>query len=153
MNKNKKDDVTIAFHPNPPGPEVEGESIILLDDEGKFVEAHSYGNFIERIEGGVRLTRPDGSTISMIDGEITIDNLVPKSVGIRDFSDIESFVVRTEEQTRICCVGFCGGGHIEVAYSQEGQVLGFRGRNFKQQLTKDNEIIVGRRDSVGDQAL
>ena len=94
MSKNKKDDITIGFLPTSPGPEVEGASIILLDDDGKFIEAHSYGNFIERIEGGVQITRPDGATITLIDGEITVDNLVPKSVGIRDFSDIESFEVR-----------------------------------------------------------
>lgn len=148
MSKNKKDDITITFGPTPPDPGVEGESIILLDDQGKFTEAHSYGNFIERIEGGVRVIRPDGATISMIDGEIIIENLVPKSVGIRDFSDIESFTARTVDQTRICRMDFLGGGHIEVAYSQDGRVLGFQGQNFKHTLTKENEVLVGRRDSA-----
>jgi hypothetical protein len=112
-----------------------------LDDQGNFIEAHSYGNFVERIEGGVRITRPDGSTIIMIDGDITIENLVPKSVGIRDLSEIESFAVRTVDQTRIYRMDFFGGGHIEVAYSQDGKVMGFTGQNFNQTLTKDNEVI------------
>lgn len=106
MSKNKKDDVTIAFDSNPSEPELKGESIILLDEEGNFIEAHSYGNFVERIEGGVRVTRPDGVTISMIDGDITLENLVPKSVGIRDMSEIESFAVRTVDQTRIYRMDF-----------------------------------------------
>jgi hypothetical protein len=61
----------------------------------------------------------------MIDGEITIENLVPKSVGFRNLSEIESFAVRTVGQTRIYRVDFFGDGHIEVAYSQDGKVMGF----------------------------
>lgn len=106
MSTNKKDDVAIAFDSTPTEPELEGASIILLDDEGNFIEAHSYGNFVEKIEGGVRVTRSDGSTIIMIDGEITIENLVPKSVGFQNLSEIESFAMRTVEQTRIYRVDF-----------------------------------------------
>jgi hypothetical protein len=82
------------------------EPPILLDDEGSFIEAHSYGTFVERIEGGVRVTCPDGSTIIMIDGEITIENIVPKSVGFWNLSEIESFVVQTVDQTRIYRLDF-----------------------------------------------
>lgn len=152
MSKNKKDDVTIAFDSTPPEPELKGESIIQLDDDGNFIEAHSYGNFVEPIEGGVRVTRPDGATISMIDGEITIENPVPKSVGIRDLSEIESFAVRTVNQTRIYRVDFLGDGHVEVTYSQDGKVLGVTGRNVNQTLNKDNEIICSQGKSVSGQA-
>jgi len=148
MRKNKKDDVTIAFDSIPPEPELVGEGIIQLDDDGNFIEAHSYGNFVERIEGGVRVTRPDGSTISMIDGDITIENLVPKLVGIRDLSEIETIAVRTVDQTRIYRMDFFSGGHVEVAYSQHGRVMGFSGRNFNQRLTIDNEVIVAQGHSV-----
>jgi hypothetical protein len=148
MSKNKKDDVTIAFDSAPSEPKLEGESIIQLDHDGNFIEAHSYGNFVERIEGGLRITRPDGATISMIDGEITIENLVPKSVGIRDLSEIESFAVRTEDQRRIYRVDFLGDGHVEVTYSQDGKVLEVTGRNVNQTLNKDNEIICSQVKSV-----
>jgi len=148
MSKNKKDDVTIAFDSASSEPKLEGESIILLDHEGNFIEAHSYGNFVERIDGGVRIARPDGSTVIMIDGEITIENLVPKSVGFRDLSEIESFAVRTVDQRRIYSVDFLGDGHIEVVYSQDGKVLGVTGRNVSQTLNKDNEIICSQGQSV-----
>jgi WD40 repeat protein len=152
MSKSNKDDVTLTFNPSPPRPDVEGETIVQLDDQGHFIEAHSYGNFVERIEGGVRVTRPDGSTISMIDGELIIENLSPKSVGIQDLSEIESFLVRTVDEKRIYRIDFFGGGYIEVAYSKDGQVKGYSGRNFNQTLTKDNEIIVSRRSSANHQA-
>ena len=99
----------------------------------------------------MRVTRPDGATISMIDGEITIENPVPKSVGIRDLSEIESFAVRTVNQTRIYRVDFLGDGHVEVTYSQDGKVLGVTGRNVNQTLNKDNEIICSQGQSLSGQ--
>ncbi|WP_449105750.1 hypothetical protein [Pseudomonas mohnii] len=84
----------------------------------------------------------------MIDGEITIENLVPKSVGIRDLSEIKSFAVRTEDQRRIYRVDFLGDGHVEVMYSQDGKVLEVTGRNVNQTLTNDNEIMCSQGKSV-----
>ena len=52
MSKSKNDDVTITFDTAPPTPGVEGETIVQYDEQGKFKEAHSYGNFVEKIEGG-----------------------------------------------------------------------------------------------------
>jgi len=151
MSEDKKDDVTIAFDSAPSEPKLEGESIIQLDHDGNFIEAHSYGNFVERIEGGVRVTRPDGVTISMIDGDITIENLVAKSVGIRDLSEIESFEMRTVNETRIYRMDFLGGGHVEVTYLQDGQLLGVTGQNLKQTITKDHEVIFSQGNSASDQ--
>ena len=144
MSKSKNDDVTITFDTAPPTPGVEGETIVQYDEQGMFKEAHSYGNFVEKIEGGVRVTRPDGVTISMVNGDTTIEHLMPKSVGIMDISEIESLTVRTVDQTRIYRMDFLEGGYIEVAYSQDGQVTGFTGRNIKQSLSQDNELMVSR---------
>lgn len=152
MSNHKKNDVTIECEPAPPRLEVEAETIVQWDDRGMFMEAHSYGNFVERSEGGVRGIRPDGVTISMIDGDITIENLIPKSVGIRDISEIESLAVRTADQTRIYRMDFFDGGDIEVAHSQDGQVKGFTGRNFNQTLNQNNEAIVSRGHSANHQA-
>jgi len=151
MSKFESDDITIAFDPTPPEAEVKGKSIVQLDSQGNFIEAHSHGSFVEKIEGGMRLTRPDGATMNLIDGNMTIENLVPKSVGILDLSDVESFAVRTVNKARIYRIDFFGGGHIEVAYSQDGQVLKYTGRSLKQTLTQDNEIIVSRLHAAGDQ--
>ncbi|MFS2200876.1 hypothetical protein [Pseudomonas sp. Pseusp3] len=62
----------------------------------------------------MKITRPDGATIIMNDGGVSIENLIPKSVGIRDLSHIESFTVRIEDQVRIYRMDFFGGGHVEV---------------------------------------
>jgi len=110
-----------------------------------------HGHVIEKIKGGMKVTRPDGSTIILNDGEVTIENLVPKSVGIRSLSEIESFAVRTQDQTRIFRLDFIGGGHVEVTYAQDGRVMGVTGQNIKQSITKDNEIIVSQGDSASVQ--
>lgn len=111
-----------------------------------------FGSVAEKIEGGMKITRPDGVTMIMHDGGgVTIENLIPKSVGIRDVSEIESFAVRTVEQTRICRIDFFGGGHVEIAYSQDGQVMGVNGQNLKQTITKDDEVIVSQGDSASGQ--
>ena len=93
MSTPKNDDVKITFGTAPSTPGVEGKSIVQYDNQGQFMEAHSYGNFVEKIEGGVRVFRPDGVTISIVDGDITMEHLIPKSVGIRDISEVESLTV------------------------------------------------------------
>ncbi|MCW8275142.1 hypothetical protein IMF27_05020 [Pseudomonas sp. PCH199] len=143
---NNYDDITVTFTPLSPGDKVEGCAIVQFDDNGKFVEAHAFGNFAEKIEGGVRVTRPDGSTITMKNGDITIEDILAKSVGIRDLSEVKSFAVRTVDQTRIYCLDFFGGGYLEVVYSQDGQMLELTSQNLKQTLTNDNEIIVRQGD-------
>jgi len=152
MSKKSKDDVTVTFTPASPGAETEGLSIVQFDAEGQFKEAHCFGNFAEKIDGGVRVFRPDGTTITMKDGSITIENLVPKLVGIRNLSEIESCAVKTVGQTRICRMDFFGGGHFEVVYSHDGKVIEYSGQNIYQTLTNDNEVIVSRSDFDSGQA-
>ncbi|WP_325948306.1 hypothetical protein [Pseudomonas putida] len=141
-------DINVSFTSLTPSADTEGCAIVQFDDNGKFAEAHAYGNFVEKIEGGMRLTRPDGSTITMQEGEITIENLLTKCVGIRDLSEIESLAVRTVDQLRIYRIDFFGGGHIEVVYTHDGQLLEYAGNNFGQRITNDNEVIVGARSSA-----
>ena len=150
MSKSKNDDVTITFDTAPPTPGVEGETIVQYDEQGMFKEAHSYGNFVEKIEGGVRVTRPDGVTISMVDGDTTIEHLIPKSVGIKDISEVESLTVRTVDQTRIYRVEFFEGGHIEVGYSQEGDVMEFTGQHVSQTLSQNNDLMISQYRSPED---
>ena len=150
MSTPKNDDVKITFGTAPSTPGVEGESIVLYDDQGQFREAHSYGNFVEKIEGGVRVFRPDGVTISIVDGDITMEHLIPKSVGIRDISEVESLTVRTVDETRIYRVEFFEGGHIEVVYSQEGDVMEFTGQNVSQTLSQNNDLMISRYRSPED---
>lgn len=96
----------------------------------------------------MKVTRRDGATIVMREGSVTIESFAPKSVGIRDLSKIESFAVRAVAQTRITRIGFIGGGHVEVTYSQDNQVMEVTGRNLKQTISKDNEIFVRQGDSA-----
>jgi hypothetical protein len=148
MSKDIPDD-KITFEIIPQKPEAPaGESSLQVDDEGYVLGGKVHGHVIEKIEGGMRVTRPDGSTMVMQDGNVTIENLVPKSIGIKNLFEIESFAVRTQDQTRIYRLDFVGGGHVEVTYSQDGRVMEVSGHNVQQSITKDNEIIVSQGDSA-----
>ncbi|MNT73978.1 hypothetical protein D3C72_2127420 [compost metagenome] len=57
-----------------------GKSVLHLDDENNVLGGQVYGHVIEKIEGGMKVTRPDGATMVMRDGSVTIENLVPKSI-------------------------------------------------------------------------
>lgn len=151
MSKHEADD-RITFEIIPQKPKVPvGENTLQLDDEGYVIGGKVQGHVIEKIEGGMKVTRPDGSTMVLQDGNVTIENIVPKSVGIQNLSEIESFAVRTQDQTRIYQLDFFGGGHAEVTYSQDGRVMEVTGQGFKQTITKDNEIIVSQGDSASGQ--
>lgn len=151
MKKSDKDPIAVEFGPLFSDAQAKGESIVLLDAQGHLVEAHAYGNFVEKIDGGMRLTRPDGVSVSVIDGEMFIENLVPKAVGIRDLSEVESFSVKVKEQARTCRVEFQGGGHLQIVYSPDGQVMELSGHNLKQTLSKDNTLVFAKGDSAHQQ--
>ncbi|WP_447803164.1 hypothetical protein [Pseudomonas serbica] len=147
MSKHEADD-KITFEIHTPETEVPaGKSVLHLDDENNVLGGQVYGHVIEKIEGGMKVTRPDGATMVMRDGSVTIENLVPKSIGIRNLSEIESFAVRTQDQTRIFRIDFVGGGHVEVTYAHDGQVKEVTGQNLQQTISKDNAIIVSQGDS------
>jgi hypothetical protein len=74
LHMSKYDDIKVTLLPLPEGAELEGTSIVQFDEQGKFVEAHSFGNFVGKIEGGMRLIRPDGSTFTLKEGNITAEN-------------------------------------------------------------------------------
>ncbi|MEB2626195.1 hypothetical protein [Pseudomonas sp. YuFO8] len=147
MSKHEADD-KITFEIHTPETEVPaGKSVLHLDDENNVLGGQVYGHVIEKIEGGMKVTRPDGATMVMRDGSVTIENLVPKSIGIRNLSEIESFAVRTQNHTRIFRMDFVGGGHVEVTYAHDGQVREVTGQNLQQTISKDNAIIVRQGDS------
>ena len=153
MRKFKAGDIDVTFDASLQEAEATvGESTIQVDLEGNFIDGQVFGNVLEKIEGGIKITRPDGSTLVMHDGgAVTVENLVPKTVGVRDLSEIKAFAMRTEDQTRIYRIDFFSGSYLEVTYLQDGQVMEFTGQNLKQSITKDNEIIVSQGDSVSGQ--
>jgi hypothetical protein len=67
-------------------------------NKGNFIGGQVFGNLVEKVEGGIKITRPDGVKMIMHDvGGVTIENLIPKSAGVRNLSEIESLAVRCIE--------------------------------------------------------
>ena len=153
MTKLKAGKINVEFETVPQGAETAaGEGNVQVDREGNFVGAQVSGSVVEKVEGGMKVTRPDGAIVFLHEaGNITIENLIPKSVGVEDLFEIESFAMRTVDQLRIYRVEYVGGGYVEVTYSQEGQVIGLIGHNIKQSISKDNEILVRQGDSASGQ--
>ena len=153
MTKLKAGKINVEFEAAPPGAETTADDgYVQVDREGNFVGAQVSGSVVEKVEGGMKVTRPDGARVFLHEaGYITIENMTPKSVGIEELFEIESFAMRTVDELRIYRVEYFGGGYVEVTYSPEGQVIGLIGHNIKQSISKDNEILVRQGDSASGQ--
>ena len=112
MTKLKAGKINVEFKAAPQGTETTaGDGYVQVDREGNFVGAQVSGGVVEKVEGGVEVTRPDGAIVFLHDaGNITIENLIPRSVGVEDLFEIESFAMRTVDQLRIYRVEYVGGG-------------------------------------------
>jgi len=153
MTKLKAGKINVVFEAVPQGAETaSSDGYVLLDNEGNFAGANVSGSVVEKVDGGVKVSRPDGATVFLHEaGDITIENMIPKSVGIQELFEIESFAMRTVDQLRIYRVEYFGGGYVEVTYSQEGQMIDLVGHNILQSISKDNEILVRQRGSANAQ--
>ena len=145
MSKNKIDDASVETEEGSEVREVTvGDSTVKLDDAGNLLGAEAFGNVIEMIGGGVKVTRPDGSAIVMNEqGDISFENLVPKSVGVKSLADVVSHTIRADGQLRIHRIEFTNGGHVEVTYTPEGNFVRSAGFNISQSISKDSEILYG----------
>lgn len=122
-----------------------GENKVKLDKEGNFVGAEAFGNIMEKIEGGMKITRPDGSVMIMHDsGGVSIEKLVPESVGIKNLAEVESYEIRETDEGRVHRVNFVGGGHVETTYLENGTFVSLSGNNVLQSISNKNEILISQ---------
>ncbi|WP_338799561.1 hypothetical protein V9K81_08875 [Pseudomonas monteilii] len=142
MDKLLVDGHEIDVEVGPGGAEItSGQSTVKLDGEGKLIGAQAFGNTVERIEGGLIITRPNGAKIKMgDDGEVTLLT-VPSSVGILDVSTVASYTVRADGENIIHTVSFAGGGHAQITYCRE-QVVAISCHQVRQRINDDNELFI-----------
>ena len=148
MTKTKIGDTGLEFEQLAEGGEfTAGETKVQVDSRGGLIGAQAFGNVIERTADGMKITRPDGSTMIMReDGGLSIQNITPKSVGIKDLADVESYTVRTDDQGSTHKINFVTGGHVEVNYAPDGKFTSLSGSNVQQSINVDNEILLGQGD-------
>ena len=146
MTKKKIGDTDFEFEQLADGAEISAAGTkVQIDNNGDFVSAKAFGNLMEKTADGMRITRPDGSTMTIHDdGSISVDNLIPKSVGIRDLSEIESYTIQNSAQGQLHKILFVNGGSLEVIYTNEGKFASLSGQNIQQTVTNDNEIFLSQ---------
>lgn len=150
MSKDKTGITGVEAKALPEGSELTiGENKVQLDHQGNFVGATAFGNVLAVVDGEMRITRPDGSVMIINEtGGVTIQNLMPKSVGIQDLSKVESYVVQEKAEGVVHRVDFVGGGHLEATYTQTGAFVKLSGNNIVQSINNDNEILVSQGNSA-----
>lgn len=143
MNKKVISGADVEIEPGPNGTEFKiGENTVKVDNSGNLIGAEAFGNVIEKVAGGMKITRPDGSVMTMHEtGGMSIENFTAKSVGVKNLADIVSYVVREEGHVRIHRIDFINDSHVEVSYALDGSVMGLSGYNLTQNINKEGEIL------------
>jgi hypothetical protein len=120
-----------------------GESTVRVNAKGELMGAEAFGNQIEVIEGGFRVTRADGSVFTVIDGSIEMTNFSPKKVGLSDLSQVASYTITNTEQGSVHRAQFVKGGCAEVTYDVNGKVISCNcDGGSGMTINKDNEVLL-----------
>lgn len=116
---------------------------IHVDDQGNFISGEAHGNKIEQVSEGIKITRPSGMQLMMNDdGSITLLT-PPKSVGIRDLSEVKSYTIEKNGDGPIHHIEFLSGGNAQVAFTTDGQFKDISGTKLMQCINKDDELLLG----------
>lgn len=136
-------DQEIDVNVGPEGAEFSvGEGKVQVDAQGRLIGAEAYGNVIKKVDGGMLITRPNGSQFLMGDDGTQKMLTMPKSVGIRDIINVASYTVSTNGESSTHCVTFKDGGYANVQYTLDGQISGFSGHHLSQSLNDENEMLI-----------
>ncbi|HBC9521031.1 TPA: hypothetical protein KFM62_005105 [Escherichia coli] len=115
----------------------------VVDNEGQIIDGVAYGNQIEKFDGGVVVTRPDGSKITMFDdGGMNLEHFTPKSIGINSLSEVIGYSI---ERTDTYCthkIELINDGYAEITYSPLGEFLEMSGSKIKNTINKENELYI-----------
>jgi hypothetical protein len=138
-------DQEISVDVGPGGAELTvGESKVKLDGNGNMIGAEAFGNVLEKVEGGMLITRPNGTQIQMNDdGGYTLVT-PPKSVGIKDFSKVVGYTISTDVNASVHSITFSDGGYAHITYDANGKFVGISGHHLSQSINNDNEMFVGQ---------
>ena len=115
---------------------------IKVDGQGRLVGAEAFGNTIQKVEGGMLITRANGSQFLMGDDGNQSLLTMPKSIGIRDMSNVASYTISKNSDGSTHRVTFEDGGYANVEYTLDGKIAGFSGHHLSQSLNEENEMLV-----------
>lgn len=113
------------------------------------MEFDAFGSSIKtNPDGTVSVKSSSGAAITMGDSGISIDLEKINSVGIKNIIDVETHSINTALGSRSHFIKFYGGGEVQFAYNQAGQLIELSSTNVSLLLTPDNELIFSRPDDT-----
>lgn len=147
MSKEKQQPEITAFSG---GKEVRlGDNVVKLDEEGNFVSADAWGNIVQAVDGGFIVTRSNGTKIKLTDEGATFLT-PPKSIGIKDLSQVSSYEIVRHEDKVHHRVTFTDGGTAQIIYDLDGKFVGTEGKGVAQSINNDDEMLLQNPAPVED---
>lgn len=147
MPKIQLGDQEVDIDVGPDGAELTvGESKVKVDAQGSLIGADVFGTQMEKVEGGMLITRPNGTKFLMgDDGGYTLMT-PPKAVGISDISKVASYTIGVDGDGpgSIHRITFGDGGYANISFTGEGEFAGLSGHHLKQTFTEENELFIGQ---------
>lgn len=99
--------------------------------------------FEEQPDGSVKITTKDGRIVVIDkDGNAQTDLSNIKNVGIESISDLESYTIMRDGDLTVHNGVYRDGGYFKIAYTSDGKLEEFSGKNIGQTITRDNEITL-----------
>lgn len=104
---------------------------------------HDLATIEEHDDGSVTVTMKDGRIIEIDKDGNTTSNLSDiKSVGIENITDLESYTIMREGELNVHHGTYRDGGHFKLAYTSDGTLKEFTGRQIGNTITRDNEMML-----------
>lgn len=120
-----------------------GDTRVVVNGEGQIVSAEAFGSNIQKVEGGMLVTRPNGFQMIMKDNGGFQLVTPPSSVGIEDLSKVIGYEVVDHGDRKVHQVRFADGGHANISFAANGDFAGLDGEKMGMQINNDNQLMVG----------
>jgi len=107
-------------------------------------ETDENGNTVQKLDdGSTRVTMPDGRSFLVDkDGNTNINLPTIKKVSIDNLFDLKSHVIMRDGELTIHNIELLGAGTVKIAFTSDGQLIEFTGKNIRQVITQNNEVII-----------
>ena len=104
------------------------------------------GNLIQKLDdGSTKITTPDGRIFHIDkDGNTNINLPTIQKVSIDNIFDLKSHVIMRDGEITVHNIELLDGGTVKISFSTDGKLVEFSGKNVRQTITKDNEVIIKR---------
>lgn len=102
------------------------------------------GNIIQKLDdGSTKITTLDGrSFIVDKDGNANINLPTIKKVTIDNIFDLKSHIIMRDGELTMHNIELLDGGSVKISFTSGGELVEFTGKNIRQTITKENDVII-----------